>query len=126
MKTIKIPTNKEKFYRQVLEVLKSFPPFTSLRPKELDVLGQFMKYNEIHSNLDIYSKGALFSSAQFKKMLREEISMSEDSFNNNISRLRKLKLISSNNTLHKFIDDIKYSNGYEIKFIFKLNESTGK
>ena len=119
MKTIKVPTNKDNFYRRVLEVLKSFPPFTSLTAKELDVLGQLMKYNEIHDKLDSYSKSILFTSAGFKKMVRDEIGMSEPSFNNNMSKLRKAKLITENGTLHKFIDSIRYKKEYEIKFIFK-------
>ena len=65
-----------------------------------------MKYNEEHSNLDSYSRTALISSPSFKKKMRDELNMGEDSFNNNMSRLRKYKLISKDNSLHKFISSI--------------------
>ena len=116
MKKIKIPTDKEKFYRQVLSLLGSMAPVKHLRPKELEVLSMIMYYNNEYRHLDEDARMVLIFSTQMRKAIREELNQSEDSFNNNVSRLRKLGILSSDSKLHPFFSSILFSRDYEITF----------
>lgn len=122
MKKIKITTDKEKFYRQVLSLLSSMSPVKDLRPKELEVLSRILYYNNEYKHLDEDARMVLIFSTQMRRTIREELGLSEDSFNNNVSRLRKLGILSSDSRLHTFFSSILFSREYEITFKLISNE----
>ena len=122
MKIIKIPTTNLKFYRQVLELLRSIPPINKLRPKELDVLAQLMHYNNVYRNLDEFARASLLLSKQQRKLMRETLEIGEDSFNNHISRLRKFNIVKDNGGLHPFFDTIEYDKNFELRFNLKSKD----
>ena len=120
MKTIPIKTTKEKFYRQFLEVLRNIPPVNKLRPKELDVLSQIMKQADKYRQYDADLRNTIIFSTNIRKEMRDNIGINEDSFNNNLSVLRRYKILSKDNVLNPFFDSIVFEDKFELSFIFKV------
>lgn len=119
MKTIPIKTNNDKFYRQFLEVLRSVPPISKLRPKELDVLSELLRQHNLLKDYPEEHRNSIVLSMESKKEIREKIGISADSFNNNMSMLRKYKILDSDNRLNKFFNGIDFNGKFELNFIFK-------
>ena len=116
MKTIPIKTNKERFFRQFLEVLKSIPPIKNLRPKELDVLAEVMYQNHKYKDYPEEHRLAIIFNPTVRKEMRDKIGIGVDSFNNNISILRKSKILDKNNKLHPFFRGIEFNGKFELTF----------
>ena len=119
MKTIAIKTNKDKFYRQFLELLRSIPPINKLRPKELDVLAEIIRQENLLKDYPEEHRQSIIFSISSRKDMRELIGISADSFNNNISMLKKYKILDSENRLNKFFKNINFDSKFELNFIFK-------
>lgn len=119
MKKIPIKTNADKFYRQFLELIKSLPPIDKLRPKELDVLASVMHENGKMQALGEDDRYTIIFSTKKRKLMREAIGISEDSYNNNLSILRKHGLITKENQLNKFLGTVIFDGNFSLEFIFK-------
>lgn len=119
MKKIPIKTNNNKFYRQFLELIKSLPPIDRLRPKELDVLAHIMYENGQMQSMDESDRYTIIFSTKKRKSIREDIGISEDSYNNNLSILRKHGLITKENQLNKFLSTVVFDGNFSLEFIFK-------
>lgn len=122
MKKISISTDNSKFYRQLLEILRSVPPINKLRPKELAVLAEIMLQNNKYRELDYETRYSILFSTKMRKKMRENIKLGEESFNNNLSLLRKYGIISKDNELNRFFDEVEFSDKYSLEFIFKSND----
>lgn len=119
MKAIYIKADGKKFYRKFLSVLKSVPPISDLRPKELDVLAELLYQMDKYGDYPYSDMKKIVFSADTRKEMRDNVGISHDSFNNNIYILRKHNIIDDDNNLHKFFRDIRFNDGFELKFIFK-------
>lgn len=119
MKSIPIPVDKDNFYRRFLEVIKSIPPINKLRPKELAVLAEIMKLNSELRYLDINNRYIIINSTENRRKIRETLVMPEASFNNNISILKGHKILTKDNRLNPFFENIAYEDGFKLGFIFK-------
>lgn len=118
MKKINIPTTNETFYRQFLEILRSFPPISKLRPREIEVLTQIMLQNDKYRHLDDDTRSIVVLSTKSRIKMREAVGISEESFNNNLSILRKWKILSKENKLIKYFDEVNFEDGYKVEFNF--------
>jgi DNA-binding MarR family transcriptional regulator len=118
---MKIPlkTSNKRFYRQVLEVLRSFPPINKLRPKELDLLAEFMKQNAELSFLSKNKRRAILFSTENRRQIQENLNMTQATFNNNLSGLRRYKLVTKENDLIPLLD-IKDINELEDDFSIEI------
>jgi DNA-binding MarR family transcriptional regulator len=103
---MKIPvrTTKDRFFRQILEILRSFPPINKLRPKELDLLAEFMKQNSDNASLPKNKRRIIIFSTENRKEIQDKLEMSQASFNNNLFVLRKHGLINKDNDLISLLD----------------------
>ena len=119
MKTIPIKTTRDKFYRQVLEVLGNVPPINKLRPKEKDVLAELMYQFDNYKSYPEQHRRTIIYSNDNRKVMREKIGIGADSFNNNISILRRHKILIKNDELHPFFTDILFDGEFKIGFLFK-------
>jgi len=119
MKTIPIKTTKDKFYRQVLEVLGNVPPISKLRPKEKDVLAELLYQFDLHKSYPENHRKIVIYSNENRKLMREKIGIGADSFNNNISILRRHKILIKDDDLHPFFTDILFNGEFKIGFLFK-------
>lgn len=109
-----IKTNKDKYFRQLVEFLKPLPPFNALMPKDLDVYAEILhKYNEFgYGKLD-YAHIYVFSQ-EIRSMIAKKLKMSQYQFNNSISRLRKAGIVENAGLGNNFI--FKFDNKVEIYF----------
>ena len=121
MKQIPIKTNKDKFFRQFLELIRSIPPVSKLRPKELDVLAEIMYQNDKYSDLEDNIKQKMVFDTSTRKEMMLNVGITADSFNNNLSILRKHKLLSKENKLSPFLNNVLYKDGYKLEFTFKVS-----
>ncbi len=101
---IKRNVDKSTFYREVLELLRSFPPLNKLRPKEVDLLCEIMRQNDYYRNLDKQIRKTIIFSTDNRKDLCDKLGCSSDALNNNLSILRKHKLLSAKNDLLSILD----------------------
>lgn len=115
---IKIKTNKHKFYRQVLELIRSIPPFSTLRPREIDVLAEIMYQFDKYDYIEEHLKPVLIFSTEVRKEMQKNIDIIEESYNNNLSILKKKKFIDERNNMMPFLQRIKYNKNFSLKFQF--------
>jgi len=119
MKRITIPVNNKSFYRSFLDILKSRPPIDSLRPKEMDVLAEIMFQHASLIHLDAKDRYDILFSTRKRKEMREIVGISEESFNNNLSILRRKGLITKDNKLNKSIETVVFKDSFSLEFLFK-------
>ena len=92
-------SNSLKAYLQILN------PVLKLKDKEIEVLSNFLSIwykNKKNPNID-----KLLFSTPVRKMVRKAIGMSEASFNNHITMLRKKKMIVGKNLNPTILNAIK-------------------
>ena len=113
-----IATDEKKFFRQFLEILRSIPPLTQLRNRELDILAAMMYYNYLYKDLDDDIRGRVLNSKATKKDVREMLGMSQDVYNNNMSIIRRTGLIEKSGRL---ADALQVFPGATYKMEFNFN-----
>ena len=117
-RVIPIRTNRDKFFRQVLELLRSLPPFNKLRPRELELLSKLMAYSDEFKALDRDSRYDLIFSTRTWRTIADDLDMSEDAFNNNLSILRRHGLLTKDNRFAPILEDLYYDSKFELTYKF--------
>jgi hypothetical protein len=92
-KIISIVTNREKYFQQYITLLH---PMHNMRHKEIQVLAQLMYYYDKYRHFDEDMRIRIVFDVDTKMRIRQKLKMSESSFNNNMSELRKKKAIVDN------------------------------
>lgn len=101
---IKVTTNIDIFYKQLLQLFSSFNPIKNLRQAEINVLAEIMKQNYNYRNIKEHVRRNIIFSQETKNEMCENLGISRDSFNNNISILRKKNVLNPDNTLIKVLN----------------------
>ena len=107
-----IPINSDinKSLRAYLQVLN---PVLKLKDKEIEVLSSFLSiWYKNKNNKDL---NRLLFSTPVRKMVRKSIGMSEASFNNHITMLRKKKMIVDKKINSSILEAIK-EEGIEVTY----------
>ena len=121
MRKITIKTNQDKFFRQFLDLFRSIPPFNKLKSRELDILAQLLYYNNLNNDTDIKIRHIIVFSTELRKEMRENLDISVEVFNNNISGLKKHKLVTKDNRLIPFLETLYFDKNFKLEFDFKSN-----
>lgn len=116
---LNINTTSKKAYRQVLEIVRSIPPLTSLRNRELDLLAILMYYNAKYRDVQQDLRLRIILDTSTKRDMQKEIKMSEDAFNNNLSLMRRSGVLNKDGSLPSFLQ-IMINDKYEILFNFNI------
>jgi hypothetical protein len=119
---LNIDTTQKRVYRQIVEIMRSFPPLNTLRNRELDVLAILMCYNYKYRDLEEGLRWRVIGETSTKKEMQSEVSMTEDTFNNNLSLVRRAGLIDKEGRIPKFLQ-IMVNDRYEVIFNFKIKEN---
>ena len=109
---IPIKGDMPKSMKAYLQILN---PLLKLKDKEIEVLSSFLSIWQ--SNRDKKDLNKMLFSTTVRKLVRKQIGMSEASFNNHITMLRKKKMIvdkSINPTILKGIQKDKIEITYKI------------
>lgn len=107
---VTISTKYSFYFRQRLELLKSFKPYNKLRPRELDLLaGLQHSYFKCISSLKVIPEqeeldSMVFNSVTFDR-LRGDLSMSEYVLNNNKMGLRNMEFLSKTGLKKEYVVD---------------------
>lgn len=121
-KIININTKDSKFYRQYLEVIKMISPINQLTNREIDVLSELLKMNNKLKGISDKNKTKIIFDYDSKmEMMSNLKDMSYYSFNNALTKLRKLGIIDKDNNISKsamiYPDKVE-----QITFKFKIDE----
>ena len=108
--TIPIKGNITTSLKAYLQILN---PVLKLKDKEIEVLSSFLSIWYKNKNNDNIEK--LLFSTPIRKMVRNSIGMSEASFNNHITMLRKKKIIVDKKINNSILKNIK-NTGIEITY----------
>lgn len=100
-------TQSLKAYLQILN------PVLKLKDKEIEVLSNFLSI--WYKNQDNRDLSRLLFSTPVRKMVRKSIGMSEASFNNHITMLRKKKMIVDKKINSSILEAIK-EEGIEVTY----------
>lgn len=107
---------KDVFYKEILELLRSIPPLNKLRPKEIDLLIEIIRQNDNNRDMSKDKRRIYIFSTENRKSICEILKCSSDTLNNNLSILRKHRLLNKNNELIPILD-INSESGFD----FNLN-----
>lgn len=119
MRRVTILTNNDDFYEELLLVLKCKSPVKELRPKELKILAFIMRrYNEL-SALAKEDRYANIFSKKGKELIRGHVGISLASLENNLSILKKHRLLMDNKYLNPSLEGVMLNNKFNLEFIFR-------
>lgn len=121
---MKIPlkVNVELFYKVLLPLMDKFPPIKGLMKKEMEVLSELMYQNYLNKAMEDFDKRQmLLFSTENRKIMYNKLGMSEASFNDYLSRLRRKKVITKDNKLEPFLNIIP-GDTYEFSIKFSIHE----
>lgn len=114
-KVITIKTDKSKFFRQYLEILNNI---INIRPKELDVLAQFLLKNDELKSIPEEHRGKVLFDYDTKLQISETLKISSAYLDNCICTLRKKGIIVNNKIVKNFL--IYPEKVVSIKFTFNI------
>lgn len=115
-KELNLTTNKRKFFRQYLELVKIFKPFNKLRPKELDVLAEFLYLNNEYSAVPYEDRWKLIMHYDTKVGIKERLNMGDANFNNILSAFRNKGIMVDKRIEEKYLFNIGQDFKFKINF----------
>lgn len=118
-KNIPIGTTENRFFRQYLELIN---PILKLRGKELDVLAELMYYNNKMKDISEEHRWKLIFDYDTKAKIKNKLSLSDASLNNNLSALRKKHIIVENRIKKAFL--VYPDNKFLLKFQFNVKSDS--
>lgn len=121
---MKIPlkVNINIFYKVLLPLMDKFPPIRGLMKRELEVLAELMYQNYQNKSIEDFNKRQIILfSTDSRKIMHDRLTMSEGSFNDYLSRLRRKNVITKDNKLVSFLN-ILPGDKYEFAINFKIHE----
>lgn len=121
-KVIPITTTKERFFRQYVELLN---PILALRGKELDVLAKLLYCNNEKQYIKPQDRWINIFSYDNKVSMRSDLGLSDASFANNLSSLRKKGVIVNNRVVDGILVYPGKENKFSLNFKFDVNEEQG-
>lgn len=114
---IPITVNKLNFYSNYL---KCFNPVLKLKNREIQVLAKILDYYINYEPLEYSAKIALLYSMHTRKKIREEVGMSEASFNNHLVQLKAKRMLKDDGSINEtLLKDLK-KGIKEIQICYKL------
>lgn len=116
-----INTTEKKVYRQIVEVIRSIPPLDTLRNRELDVLAILMYYNYKYKDVEETIRWRIINDGETRKEMQKDIIISEDSFTNNLSLIRRAGLLDKENKIPSFLQ-LMIGDKFEVKFNFNIHK----
>lgn len=118
-KNIEIKVDERKLFRYYIDLLASFRPLSEVRKQERDVLAELMYSNYMYSqnfkNREDPNKWKLIFSYENKKVIEDNLKMSDATLANCLSSLRKHGMIE-NNSLKKVFRIYPDDEGYSLNF----------
>ena len=113
----KVDTNPEKYFHQIVEILKIFPPFNQLRKRQREVFAEILYQFYIYREETEKSRERLVFDYKTKEEIATRLSISKGNLYNIYKELRQLNLLTKDGINKKF--EIKYMQYPTITFRFQ-------
>ena len=115
-----VNTNPEKYFHQVVEILKIFPPFNQLRKRQREAFAEILYQFYVFRNESEDVRERLVFDYKTKEEIATRLKISKGNLYNIYKELRQLKLLTKDGINPKFkIGYLQYS-GITFKFSEKL------
>lgn len=98
---ILIPTTKDKYFRQGLEIIRHIPPLNKLSNRELDVLAYLLYYDHEYRDIQADLREKLVFDYTIRVAIRDSIGVSEAVLNNLLTSIRKKGIIKGKKIIPK-------------------------
>jgi hypothetical protein len=99
---ININTNKRKFFRQALEIIKTLSPINRLRNKELDVLAELLYFNDKYSNIPQELRWKIVFDYDTKMEIIKYLNIKDTDMYNILTSLRNKGVLKGRTVEHTF------------------------
>ena len=100
--TVPVPTTKRLYFRQALELLKPIPPLNTLTNRELDVLAEFLYYNDKYKDIETSLRAKIIFDYETKLAMREYLDIGEAPFNNILTSARKKNILTKRGIVNDY------------------------
>lgn len=117
---IPLKTNKSRFHREILELIRSLPPLDKLRNKELELLAEIMRQYQECSDVPKDKRKYIIFATENRNKIGEDLKISKGNMNTYLVKIRKYKLLSKYNDLNPILD-IPFGD-FDINIKFKITE----
>ena len=112
-----VDTNPEKYFHQLIEILKVFPPFSQLRKRQREVFAEILYEFYLVREESERVKERLVFDYKTKENIASRLNISKGNLYNIYKELRQLKLLTKNGINPKF--RYEYLQVGEITFRFR-------
>jgi hypothetical protein len=114
--TFNIQTEPEKYFQQLIEILRVFPPFNTLRKRQREVFAEILfQYHKFNNENEDVTKRLVFD-YRTKEEIAIKLRISKGNLYNIYKELRQHKLLIKDEINPKFM--YKYLQHTEITFEF--------
>ena len=119
MMEIPLKIDLKGYFKLYLMILN---PLLKLKDREIDVLASFLMLQHTNRSLPIEQLNKLLFSTKVRKIIRESIGMSEASFNNHVTALRKKKILKGKSINPVLQEGLPKDKKSIIKYNIEINE----
>lgn len=124
MLTFNVPTKPEKYFHQLMEILKVFAPFNELRKRERDVFGTILyQLHLLEQAKDPEAEVSLFD-YKVKEEIASSVGISKANLYNIYKELRQHDILIKDGINPKY--RFRYMQYPQITFKFRKNSSNGE
>lgn len=93
---IKIPVEEGTYFKKVLLLLKSIPPFDQLMPRQLELYAYLLEYNYLNRNARFEDRNKLIFNADVRHEIAEKMGIKLSGVYNLMRGLREVGIINKN------------------------------
>lgn len=118
---INIPTDENKYFHQIIEILQVFAPFNNLRKRQREVFAEILYHNHLLRDEKEDLRNRLLFDSETRKEISRKLGISKANLYNIYKELRQKNLLTKNGINTKFrYGFLQYP---EITFTFKSKDN---
>jgi len=121
--TIDVDTNPEKYFLQLIEILKVISPFDQLRKRQREVFAEILYQFHVYRNESKEVREILVFDHKTKEQIADKLGISKGNLYNIYKELRQFNLLTKDGINEKFI--FGYLRYGDVKFKFKEQKEKG-
>jgi len=100
---INISVDESNYFYKLLVLLNDIPPFSKVRPRELELYAHILKYYHAHSRWPLNEINDLIFCAKFRIQLAEDVGIEVSGVYNLMKGLRQAGIIGRDKLVPKYI-----------------------
>ncbi len=100
---INVSVDESNYFHKLLILLNDIPPFSKIRPRELELYAHILDYYHAHSRMPLKEINNLVFSTDFREELAERIGIEVSGVYNLMKGLRKAGIVEKDKLIPKYI-----------------------